>query len=112
MRSGTMVMPSRSTPLASLTISLACNSSLRDRKSTRLNSSHLYISYAVFCLNKDGDRRRAVAVGDRAGAERVGAGAAPDDCTSSVRAGLLFFFFKGSAPPGDLHSFPPPPPPD
>src|SRR5262245_53308568 len=26
--------------------------SLRDRKSTRLNSSHLGISYAVFCLNK------------------------------------------------------------
>src|SRR5688500_19456717 len=24
----------------------------RDRKSTRLNSSHLVISYAVFCLNK------------------------------------------------------------
>src|SRR5471030_3453834 len=24
----------------------------RDRKSTRLNSSHLGISYAVFCLNK------------------------------------------------------------
>src|SRR3974390_3588482 len=26
--------------------------SRRDRKSTRLNSSHLYISYAVFCLKK------------------------------------------------------------
>src|SRR2546429_5175699 len=24
----------------------------RDRKSTRLNSSHAYISYAVFCLKK------------------------------------------------------------
>src|SRR6202522_4548241 len=24
-----------------------------DRKSTRLNSSHLYISYAVFCLKKE-----------------------------------------------------------
>src|SRR5687768_18194420 len=30
------------------TISMA----LRDRKSTRLNSSHGYISYAVFCLKK------------------------------------------------------------
>src|SRR5256885_12153553 len=29
---------------------------LRDRKSTRLNSSHLVISYAVFCLKKK--RRR------------------------------------------------------
>src|SRR5256885_12836284 len=27
-------------------------SSARDRKSTRLNSSHLVISYAVFCLKK------------------------------------------------------------
>src|SRR2546430_17199154 len=25
---------------------------IRDRKSTRLNSSHSHISYAVFCLNK------------------------------------------------------------
>src|SRR2546422_1368253 len=29
-----------------------CCSPLRDRKSTRLNSSHGYISYAVFCLKK------------------------------------------------------------
>src|SRR5687768_18065299 len=31
----------------------------KDRKSTRLNSSHGYISYAVFCLNKQtiDDRR-------------------------------------------------------
>src|SRR5256885_13127036 len=28
------------------------NASRRDRKSTRLNSSHLVISYAVFCLEK------------------------------------------------------------
>src|SRR5256885_5712439 len=28
------------------------NESLIDRKSTRLNSSHLVISYAVFCLKK------------------------------------------------------------
>src|SRR4030042_4257081 len=29
----------------------------RDRKSTRLNSSHGYISYAVFCLKKTTHRR-------------------------------------------------------
>src|SRR5258708_14773850 len=29
-----------------------CNSKMRDRKSTRLNSSHQIISYAVFCLKK------------------------------------------------------------
>src|SRR5256885_5108355 len=28
---------------------------IRDRKSTRLNSSHLVISYAVFCLKKKND---------------------------------------------------------
>src|SRR3989449_6052235 len=37
-------------------ISSACNrrrsNRQRDRKSTRLNSSHGYISYAVFCLKK------------------------------------------------------------
>src|SRR5256885_11124179 len=30
----------------------------RDRKSTRLNSSHLVISYAVFCLKKKNQERR------------------------------------------------------
>src|SRR5258708_17831523 len=29
-----------------------CGNSLTDRKSTRLNSSHQIISYAVFCLKK------------------------------------------------------------
>src|SRR5256885_16599286 len=33
---------------ASLSLAQRC----RDRKSTRLNSSHLVISYAVFCLKK------------------------------------------------------------
>src|SRR5258707_7307420 len=31
---------------------------LRDRKSTRLNSSHANISYAVFCLKKKKKQRR------------------------------------------------------
>src|SRR5258705_6089218 len=31
----------------------------KDRKSTRLNSSHLGISYAVFCLKKKKSNRRA-----------------------------------------------------
>src|SRR5689334_23589640 len=30
----------------------------QDRKSTRLNSSHSSISYAVFCLKKKSDNRR------------------------------------------------------
>src|SRR5438477_4284006 len=33
----------------------------RDRKSTRLNSSHMSISYAVFCLKKKNDKRALVA---------------------------------------------------
>src|SRR5258707_2458334 len=35
-----------------LSASSETNASLRDRKSTRLNSSHANISYAVFCLKK------------------------------------------------------------
>src|SRR2546429_3369100 len=31
---------------------------LADRKSTRLNSSHGYISYAVFCLKKKNNKRQ------------------------------------------------------
>src|SRR5256885_4149235 len=33
-------------------VGMSRKSSSRDRKSTRLNSSHLVISYAVFCLKK------------------------------------------------------------
>src|SRR5258707_15785313 len=31
---------------------------IRDRKSTRLNSSHANISYAVFCLKKKKDKQK------------------------------------------------------
>src|SRR2546426_4363410 len=31
---------------------VSISNNMRDRKSTRLNSSHLVISYAVFCLKK------------------------------------------------------------
>src|SRR2546426_8850472 len=41
----TIVPPPRS-------IMLGSTAWVRDRKSTRLNSSHLVISYAVFCLKK------------------------------------------------------------
>src|SRR5256885_2407896 len=34
----------------------------RDRKSTRLNSSHLVISYAVFCLKKKKRRRNETSI--------------------------------------------------
>src|SRR5256885_12237075 len=35
----------------------------KDRKSTRLNSSHLVISYAVFCLKKQNVKRRSCLLG-------------------------------------------------
>src|SRR2546430_6251529 len=35
------------------------SNALRDRKSTRLNSSHSQISYAVFCLKKKKDNQPA-----------------------------------------------------
>src|SRR5256885_10788444 len=35
---------------------------LRDRKSTRLNSSHLVISYAVFCLKKKKNKKNKITV--------------------------------------------------
>src|SRR2546422_4985558 len=38
--------------------SIEFRSSTRDRKSTRLNSSHGYISYAVFCLKKKKTHKR------------------------------------------------------
>src|SRR2546426_3153028 len=39
-------------PLTAVCSQVASCSLLIDRKSTRLNSSHLVISYAVFCLKK------------------------------------------------------------
>src|SRR2546422_3884413 len=39
---------------------------LRDRKSTRLNSSHGYISYAVFCLKKKKSSNRFIGAQRRA----------------------------------------------
>src|SRR2546422_1620511 len=42
-------------------------SSGSDRKSTRLNSSHGYISYAVFCLKKKKNINAYVSVVERSG---------------------------------------------
>src|SRR3712207_6940185 len=36
-----------------------CRQRVADRKSTRLNSSHANISYAVFCLTKKGQQRQS-----------------------------------------------------
>src|SRR5690349_22997099 len=45
--------------LTRLSTQLTALLSRLDRKSTRLNSSHVEISYAVFCLKKKKDRARA-----------------------------------------------------
>src|SRR3989454_6382581 len=39
---------------------MSAGTGVRDRKSTRLNSSHLVISYAVFCLKKKKKKIRGV----------------------------------------------------
>src|SRR2546426_8372754 len=44
-------------PLYPSSTSSGCVCTGRDRKSTRLNSSHLVISYAVFCLKKKNNCR-------------------------------------------------------
>src|SRR2546422_5884194 len=44
--------------------------SSRDRKSTRLNSSHGYISYAVFCLKKKKKKKYSEGSTDRTSSTR------------------------------------------
>src|SRR5437773_7693128 len=44
--------------LHSVGVHVGVGSALLDRKSTRLNSSHITISYAVFCLKKKTTCRR------------------------------------------------------
>src|SRR5258708_26233447 len=45
------------TPVSAATRANAAMIARRDRKSTRLNSSHQIISYAVFCLKKKKNKR-------------------------------------------------------
>src|SRR2546422_6384045 len=52
--------------------------SCRDRKSTRLNSSHGYISYAVFCLKKKKKKEREPRAYARPTVERCTAPAMAD----------------------------------
>src|SRR5437667_7426167 len=44
----------------SSTTSLKASATLPDRKSTRLNSSHITISYAVFCLKKKKQKKHII----------------------------------------------------
>src|SRR2546430_1569408 len=56
----------------------------RDRKSTRLNSSHSQISYAVFCLKKQKQNRSMSTCFDRS-------------IHSNMHHVIFFFFFNDTA---------------
>src|ERR1039458_433912 len=93
-----------------------------DRKSTRLNSSHLGISYAVFCLKKTNMARFGVynrgspVFCGRCCCRLRGALWSSNSETSSSMSQVLstsvfhaFFFFKFWRPPRIFPFFPPPP---
>src|ERR1022692_1975081 len=61
-----------------------------DRKSTRLNSSHLVISYAVFCLTKKRRPRRPF-VARRAVGGLAHTAAGMEDHISQKRVSVFFF---------------------
>src|SRR5580765_2210303 len=75
--------------------------SLRDRKSTRLNSSHPSISYAVFCLKK---KRKPDDVATGCGLRTVVSGILGFWLSASGFRLLFFFFWVCDH--RDLHSFP------
>src|ERR1035441_9682308 len=93
-----------------------------DRKSTRLNSSHLGISYAVFCLKKKkiktgiALRHTGTSAGGRPGARsapRVVIAVCPcPHCGAQLPCFMLFLFFvfflRYGAPP-ESSPFPHPP---
>src|SRR6202522_640286 len=74
-----------------------------DRKSTRLNSSHLYISYAVFCLKKKKTNRekqrsiraRPTPASHACVSRSPSASSAPPDAAILFRP--VFFFFNDTA---------------
>src|ERR1039457_7388073 len=57
---GAMIAVPLAEPSGTGPAGLLVNKSSRDRKSTRLNSSHLVISYAVFCLKKTKQKQNTV----------------------------------------------------
>src|SRR3970282_1771428 len=103
-------------------IMLRAEGGRRDRKSTRLNSSHVEISYAVFCLKKKKQlppltqrrreahatacvRRPASAVHTRGRSEKT----APEFPGLRGTVSLYIFFFKKPGAPGIFPLSPPPP---
>src|SRR2546430_11546075 len=55
--------PQSAEPLAAIIDVCTRHEAKLDRKSTRLNSSHSQISYAVFCLKKKTRTRRSISTG-------------------------------------------------
>src|SRR3954449_5690720 len=93
-----------------------------DRKSTRLNSSHTLISYAVFCLKKKKQQhssgharwageyvRTAERPSTRPRTPAVDRAAPLVPMPVRLHAPFLLFFFKEPAPPGIFLLSPPPP---
>src|ERR1039457_1835973 len=90
-----------------------------DRKSTRLNSSHLVISYAVFCLKniRKGGASRSAPVRSRASGRRAGGGEGGDayrtrelgvgevDHVLGRRAGEMFFLMMRRPPRSTLFPY-------
>src|SRR5690606_40865625 len=52
-------------PATGVVIGVTPSAEWEDRKSTRLNSSHVKISYAVFCLKKKKSRKKSASDGKR-----------------------------------------------
>src|SRR3954464_12126688 len=86
-----------------------------DRKSTRLNSSHTIISYAVFCLKKKNEQTEDQPAAEHRGTLSDAARKALESGDLAVaqrdHARLCVFFFKDPAPPRVLPFSPPPPSP-
>src|SRR5205814_3559389 len=64
-------------PAVRAAISSEATANPADRKSTRLNSSHLGISYAVFCLKKKNHRARHISRHEPIRPERIRRSAQP-----------------------------------
>src|ERR1017187_1250024 len=78
-----------------------------DRKSTRLNSSHRWISYAVFCLKK-----KKIGLGNTVANGDECMGSAEEEADGVAHLAVEFgtalhdFFFSDPGPP-EIHSLPP-----
>src|ERR1035441_8638195 len=83
---------------------LGCAPGLPDRKSTRLNSSHLGISYAVFCLKKKKKKKKETTQSTHTHHRPLCTAEGECDtrlctvlmrccCCGAVQHSLLFFFF-------------------